>query len=222
MIEKNYALMNLPLNTYELQDYIIKINYQISKEEALAISNTIINVSDCFQIDPWLMMSLIQKESSFNKNATSPTGAAGLTQFTEIGLREVNDQLGFNGRAGATDAVTVYFSRKIKTCIKANWIDLWTRVKLKPNDPDFYNLMKVEIKKDITTSITYGAILLKTYLAYVANKNINSPQAMKRSEMYFEALQMYNGEPGDAKVQYAKDIFLNIQAAYPKPVDFKF
>ena len=47
-------------------------------------------------IDPEIFGNLIGAESSYNTNATSPTGARGLTQLTKIGTKEASNILGRN------------------------------------------------------------------------------------------------------------------------------
>lgn len=220
MIIKEYPLMNLRPTTAQLSKYIIRANYKVPPQEADEIAQNILNVSSCFDIDPWVLTALIQKESSFERNAMSPTNAAGLTQFTTIGFKEVNDQLGYRGRQGAPENVTLYFTSKIRGCIDPSWIDLWLRVSIVETDSSFYSLLKEELKKDTLAAITYGAILLKTYIVYVDSKE--SSEELSRSEIYYEALQIYNGEAGEAKVQYAKNVFKNLQDAYPSPIEFPF
>lgn len=214
--------MKLTPEEDNLVKYIIKTNYKISKEEALEISSNILKISSCFNLDPWILTGLIQKESSFKRDAVSPTNAAGLTQFTSVGFKEVNDQLGFRGREGASEGAILYFNTKINECVDPAWKNLWDKVSVAEDDPEFYNLLKEEIKKDIGVAITYGAILLKTYVAYVDLKNIRNNVELPTSQIYFQALQIYNGEEGDAKVKYAKAIFQNLKALYPTPVNFDF
>jgi hypothetical protein len=228
LVVKDYTLMSKILDESYLSAYIIKTNYRISKVEADTIATSIVRISKCFEIDPWVLTSLIQKESSFKRDAVSPTNASGLTQFTTSGFKEVNDQLGFRGKAAATEAAILYFNSQILSCVDTNWIDLWTKVGLPETDPEFYNTSKDLIKADIDLAVTYGAILLKTYVVYADLKNSKDPKDPKEdvptpmSENYFQALQIYNGEEGDAKVKYAKNVFLNLKSLYPVPVNFSF
>ena len=224
MVMKDYTLMKIIPSQIFIADHIVKTNYKIGRSEALDLAYNILKVSACFKIDSWVLTGLIQKESSFKKDAVSPTNAAGLTQFTSSGFKEVNDQLGFRGREGATENATLYFNSKIRDCIDPSWIDLWNRVDVPEVHPNFYNLLKEEIKRDTLTAVTYGAILLKTYVAYIDNKTkrMEGEADLPKSELYFQALQIYNGEEGDAKVKYAKNVFKNLQAAYPKQVIFPF
>ena len=221
-VTKNFSLMKRSPEADYLSDYIIKANYKIDRIEADEIAKHVVKISACFKIDPWVLTGLIQKESSFKRDAISPTNAAGLTQFTSSGFKEVNDQLGFRGKEAATEAATLYFNAQILECVDPNWVDLWVRVGVPETDPDFYNLSKEELKKDIQTAVTYGAILLKTYVAYADIRGSKLEIKPSMSETYFNALQIYNGEEGDAKVKYAKNIFVNLKAAYPVPVNFSF
>lgn len=216
---KDYTLMKLNPTQSHLANHIVKINPRVKRHEANEIAENVITVSSCFNVDPWILTALIQKESTFQKDAVSPTNAAGLTQFTTIGFKEVHDQLGYRGREGATENATLYFTSKIRNCIDASWVDLWARVDAPDTDPNYYNLLKEEIKRDIPTAITYGAILLKTYVAFVDSR---TEVELSRSELYYQALQIYNGEPGEAKVRYAKNIFRNLQGVYPAPIKFPF
>lgn len=222
---KDFKLMKLTPVKHDLAAHIVKINYKIPRVQAQEIAHHILKVSDCFKIDPWVLTGLIQKESSFNKDAVSQTNAAGLTQFTSSGLKEVNDQLGFRGREAATENAIIYFNSKIKSCIDPSWVDLWVRVELPETDPEFYRQLKEEIKRDIPTAITYGAILLKTYVAFIdtkTNRADGEEVDLPTSEIYFRALQIYNGEEGVAKVNYAKNVFKNLQGFYPNRVNFPF
>lgn len=239
-VVKDYTLFSSSPTIGFLTAYIVKTNPRVVRSEAREIASHILNVSACFEIDPWILAALIQKESTFEKSATSPTNAAGLTQFTTIGFKEVHDQLGYRGRAGASENATLYFTSKIRSCIDPSWVDLWARVDVPSTHPAYYNLLKDELRKDILTSITYGAILLKTYIAYVDNKSnnlglttnslttystnkaIENENLLSDSELYYMALQIYNGEPGEAKVRYAKTIFKYVQRAYPTPLTFPF
>lgn len=219
-VVKDFTLMRLAPTHGQIASHIIKANYKVNRTDANEIAENILKVSSCFLVDPWILTALIQKESSFQKNAVSSTKAAGLTQFTTIGFKEVHDQLGYRGRTGATENATLYFTSKIRNCIDPSWIDLWARVDISETDPNYYNSLKDILKDDVTAAVTYGAILLKTYLSFVDVRN--EEEDMTSSELYFKAMQIYNGEPGEAKVRYAKQIFKNLQDVYPNPVNFPF
>ncbi len=221
-VTKDFTLMSLTPEVDELSKYIVKANYKIPKDEALLIASNVLKISACFKVDPWILTGLIQKESSFKRDAVSPTNAAGLTQFTSSGFKEVNDQLGLRGRESATEVAINYFNTTIKECVDPNWIDLWTKPGVAEDHPEFYNLLKEEVKNDVPVAITYGAILLKTYVSYIDNKANKADLSLSTSEIYFQALQIYNGEDGDAKVKYAKNIFNHVKSMYPREFDFPF
>ena len=221
-VSKHFFMMKKAPEVNYLADYIVKSNYKIPKTDALDIATNIIKVSLCFKVDPWILAGLVQKESSFARDAVSPTNAAGLTQFTSSGFKEVNDQLGFRGKSEATDAAISFFNTQILECVDPHWVHLWIRIALPEADDNFYNNSKEEIKTDVQTALVYGAILLKTYVAYADMQAIKMEVQPSMSETYFQALQIYNGEDGDAKVNYAKNIFQNLKAIYPVPVNFSF
>ena len=221
-VAKDFTLMKIIPSKKFIAGHIVKVNYKVSKDDALDIAQNILKVSSCLKIDPWILTAMIQKESSFKKDATSPTNAAGLTQFTTSGLKEVNDQLGLRGRTGATENATLYYSARIRECIDPSWIDLWVKINVIEEDPTFYSLLKEEIKTNTTSAVVYGAILLKTFLAYVDNKTKDSEVKPLISEIYYQSLQAYNGEEGEAKVTYAQDVFRNLKKAYPNQVNFPF
>lgn len=222
LLSADYTLMKLTPTEESLAKDIKKINYKLSSEETTLYAKQILKVSQCFKIDPWVLTGLIQKESAFKKEAISPTGAAGLTQFTTLGFKEVHDQLGFRGREGASEAATQYLQSTLKGCIDESWVDLWNRIELKEEDPEYYNRLKKELMENSELAIVYGAILLKTYIAHTANRAERNESELQDSEIYFQALQIYNGEEGDAKVRYAKNIFINLKNIYPQEVNFPF
>lgn len=222
LVNQNYTLMKLSPLTLQIKEHIVKTNYKVPAREAEVIAKEILSVSSCFEIDPWILTSLIQKESSFVKHAVSPTGAVGLTQFTSIGIKEVNDQLGYRGREGAPEAVTLFFHERLRDCINPSWVDLWSRIEIRDEHPEFYKQLKEIIKNDGQSSIVYGAVLLKIYLAFVNYRNTYQVAPMKLSEVYFQALQLYNGEEGEAKLRYAKAIFKNLKLLYPNEVNFPY
>ena len=68
----------------------VKISEKV-KERELELRPYIENHSDTFGLDPNLVRALITQESRFIAEATSPTGAYGLGQFTGIGARQVQN-----------------------------------------------------------------------------------------------------------------------------------
>lgn len=217
IVEKDFTMMSESPTRNDIMSYIKRTNPRISYDTSEAIAENVIKVSECFGIDPWILTGLIKKESTFNPKAISPTNAVGLTQFTSAGINEVNDQLGLNGTTHASAESIEYFNNKIRSCIDPTWKHAWDRVSVQKDDPAFISEVKSLIMSDIELAVTYGGILLKTYLVVVDAK-----YDTKTSEIYFRALQIYNGEPGNAKVEYARAIFRNLKEFYPKKVNFNF
>ena len=221
-VMKDFTMLKLTPTQDHLVRYISAINKKVSRIEAETIASSVLTVSSCLKIDPWVLTGMIQKESSFQRTAVSPTNAVGLTQFTTSGIREVNDQLGLRGKSGATENAILYFNSRIRDCIDASWVDIWDPTPVGPDHDEFISFVKDEIVEDILPAVTYGGILLKTYVAYVDTRNAKSEETIPMSETYFQALQIYNGEPGMAKVKYAKTIFKHIKVLYPQKINFPF
>lgn len=216
----NYSLYRLKPTEEQINNHIKKVNPMLSSDERVELASNIIRITKCFGIDPWVFTGLVDKESSFRAKVVSPTGAAGLTQFTSIALKEVNDQLGLRGREGAHYKNIQYLNDKVKYCVNEGWVELWDRVSVESDHPDFYVQLKEELKNDIEASIVYGSILLKIYLSRINDRE--GDKNLKKSSIYFEALKIYNGEEGDNKIIYAKDVMRNSIEAYPKDVQFSF
>lgn len=216
-IYKHYTFVPLILDEIWLARQIRRGNPKLPESEVQILQKTIRKVSACFNIDAWMLTGLIYKESTFVKNAVSPTNAVGLTQFTTKGIMEVHDQLGHNGIIGAPEEITTYFRNKVYQCINPKWIDPWSMVKSLPGTTRFHNDIKNILKKDHLISVTYGAILLKTFLAYLDNRNDAENLKMTMPELYYNAFQRYNGEEGDAKVRYAQTIFKLVKGMHPWP-----
>ncbi len=222
LVEQKYYLFRLLPEQNYLAKYIVRANYMIKSAEAQQLAASIVRIAACFHVDPWVLTALIQKESSFVKDATSPTNAAGLTQFTTRGLKEVNDQLGLNGRVGTYVTNIAYFRDRILTCVNPNWVDLWDMVSTTQADETFFKDLKEVLKTDADMAITYGAVLLKTYTVSIEQAALKEGLQLSMSEKYFLGLQRYNGEPGEKKIDYAKQIFDIVENMYPNPVKFNF
>lgn len=183
-----------------------------------ALAARILEVANILLIDPRIFTALIRKESAFNMNAVSPTGAVGSTQITTIAVKEFMDQVGMTiqSRIDADKTAVAFFRDAIK--------------KLIPNlDPGVYNfqtqaqenqwaaMFKDWIKSSSSVQTAVGGLILKVYLGYQSKqigldtaKNIftatDASSLSARKDIYDKSLQMYNGEPGDAKVKYASSI----------------
>lgn len=216
----DFAFLNrkIYLDRPYLEKYIKRANYKLPEKEVKIIAQAIDRVATCLKVDSFLLAGLIHKESYYDKNAVSKSGAVGLTQFTSIGIKEVNDQLGINGIIGAPTDVTEYYRNKVYECINPKWVDVWDLVKVGKGHPKFYEEIKKVLKQNHLISVTYGGILLKTYVANMHNRNITENLRYSPAEIYYYALQAYNGEPGERKVNYAKKIFAFVHDMYPAPV----
>ncbi len=187
---KNYQMQDEDYNKRDFLSYILAENPAVELDDALAIVDGVIAVSNCFGIDAKLYLALIRMESNFAQKAISRTGAVGLSQFTSIGAQEVSDQLGQRGPNYANRKNTKYLNDIVNGCT-LNWQQLWTR-------SSRWAEQKLFFLDDIQLSLIYGAILLKIYLA----KNYNSDIETN----YYDALVNYNGEPGERKYWYARTI----------------
>ncbi|MFG1503363.1 transglycosylase SLT domain-containing protein [Halobacteriovorax sp. ZH5_bin.2] len=170
--------------------YILEQNPAVTAAEATLITERVIEVADQFGVDAKLFLALIRMESNFMREAVSPTGAVGLTQFTSIGAQEVSDQLGQRGPSYASLQNTLYLNNILLDGMP-EWSHLWLRERS-------WAQQKLLFLDDLDLSLVYGAILLKVYLA----KNYQDDLMAN----YYEALVDYNGEPGERKYWYARTI----------------
>lgn len=190
-VGSSYMVETAALDPVDLATYIRTANKGIDKATAATLAKDIKTVAKCFAIDPRLLAAQIQQESSFDTNAESPTGAAGLMQMTGIGIQEVEDQLGRRGTDQAGSKATKYFKGIVAGCAtKAFGEDfamrtmLWKRTKA-------VSIKKSLIKSEPRVGLVYGAIMLKTLLSKA--KTEDSERNMR--ELYERALSLYNGDP---------------------------
>lgn len=64
-----------------VRDYFDTRRVNLSPRELKVVSESILEVSDKYQISPQMIIALIETESSFDKNAISEKGAVGLMQL---------------------------------------------------------------------------------------------------------------------------------------------
>lgn len=198
-------------------DYFSEIN-GVSEEK---MAEEIVNSSYCFGTDPFVVASKIRQESKFDLRAISRTGAVGLTQMTEIGLKEILDQLGHRGEKYAEEDIYIFiakaidcyakdsvqellqgfpqintfFKSKVKTEYVASSIDAFKKW-FSYNSKYSPRQKKILIKRQLIL----GQLLLKIYLTY-------SYEALKNKSMhsvYDNALRMFNGDK--IKIRYAKEV----------------
>lgn len=193
-VEDNYQYYGQTTQS-DIEGFIKTSNKNLGSTTISSIAESIITAASCYEIDPVYLAGLIRKESTFKTKARSKTGAAGLTQMTGVGIKELRDQLGYRGNSYARKTNIAYFKITTEKCLGDDWQTFKTL---------FYTKSNTEVKKAFYNnskfSIFAGAILLKVYLA----------NATKSCDMcsipgtYRMALEQYNGDTH--KVKYALKI----------------
>ncbi len=194
-VEDEYLLYDTHLYWEDVKESIMQwsVEWRNTRYTRNQIAWKIYAISSCLNIDPIVYSSLIFTESNYISLAVSPTGAVGLTQFTNIGIKEVNDQLGRRGSSYAKTTSMRYFNSVIKNCISelngiSNYRKLWT-----------FKEQKKRLLENADHSLIYGAIYLKSLLS-VAKYESNQ---LDTQGLYFEALRRYNNDP-KVRDQYAR------------------
>ncbi len=204
----------------KVEDYIIanmagKESSEQRSKKATEIAYLIKKVADHFQVDPLIYLSLIRMESAFYyTNNLSNSGAVGLTQFVQIGLKEVFSQLGFLSDSNAPRKSIEFFQEayegmrkeikskfslisfsELKAVLKS--YNLSTKSELKS--------FKSLFKNDTPLQVIFGAVFLKTLVgrqcdrlgrSYCRDRSIHSSLSFKNKllSFYRKALIAYNGE----------------------------
>ena len=184
----NYEYYN-QVSESDIEKFIKVSNKKIDNLKARSLAESIISASSCYQIDPVYLTALIKKESMFVTKAKSSTGAAGLTQMTGSGLKELKDQLGVRGNKYARKSNIQYFNSTTKRCLGVEWNEF---------EDLFFNKSNMAIKnalyKSPKFSIYAGALLLKVYLSNATR----SCRSCDTSVIYKRALEQYNGDTNKA------------------------
>ncbi len=203
-------------DSLDISDFFIQMR-KLRKNRAnqtfddLDLSRFIITAASAVQIDPRVLFCLIRMESGFDEVAESPTGAMGLTQFTNQGLQEVYDQLGARGKAEAYGPTVEYWKALVPPLYEnlvADASNITDKTFDFPNATSGLLTGKKALKSNPVKAIIYGAILLKTNLAAV---RYSKPDLSMR-ELYIQALERYNGGTGllangkTEKVNYRESI----------------
>lgn len=152
------------------------------------LARKILIVSEEFGLDPFIFTSMIRKESTFQRRAVSPTGAAGLTQMTVPGIKEVNRQLGVPGPRYLFSDIDLFVVSLRQGCIAqrlgyGEWKPLYARTRHYPE-------MKRALMADPDTSLIYGAVLLRTLVFSLTTEVPGSALSLR----YRWALKRYNGD----------------------------
>jgi Soluble lytic murein transglycosylase and related regulatory proteins (some contain LysM/invasin domains) len=85
---KIIALIIILLAAFAVREVLYNISFPINYKEY------ILKYSDEYNIDPYLMMAIINTESRFNKDAASHKGAIGLMQLTEPTAEWIAESMG--------------------------------------------------------------------------------------------------------------------------------
>lgn len=176
------------------------------------LAREILYVSQCFDIDPIVYTGLIHTESHFNNSAQSSTGAVGFTQFTNIGLAEVHDQLGQRGKTGAIASTIEFWKTIFIGCIDPEWVPLWKRTAHLPTT-EIKSYQKKILKTDPNLSLAYGALLLKLYWGR-QSQLWEERDDITEYDVFLRALARYNGEPNGRAEVYAKKVLDRAQRLY--------
>lgn len=198
----------------KLTKYIEKFSSGRSQEliKNKRLAQEILHATSCFGIDPHVFTALIHTESHFNNSATSNTGAVGFTQFTNIGVREVHDQLGERGKKGAIASTIKFWQIIFTDCIDPEWMPLWKRT-LHLNESERRSYQKKIIKRDPTLSLAYGALLLKLYWGRQSQLWEDRDDVTKLG-LFLRALARYNGEPEGRAIIYAEKVIKRAKTLY--------
>ena len=78
------------LDYQTIYSYIRSIYKKVSDDDAKAISNSLVEYGKQYDLDPKLAAALMARESSFNKEAVSVTGARGLGQIKDFNYDHLN------------------------------------------------------------------------------------------------------------------------------------
>lgn len=173
------------------------------------------NIGKHFQVDPILFLSLIRMESAFfYTNNLSQSGAVGLTQFVQSGLKEVFDQFGVGSNPNTSKESQKYFEKAyegMREEIKDRYSYIpFKELKEKLSEFNLYKSsgllgFKKIFKENLPIQIIFGATFLKTLVArqcdkedkeYCINKNPYRDSEFKKKLLgfYRKSLIGYNGE----------------------------
>jgi len=193
-VKDNYQYYN-QVTQSDIESFIQTSNNKLKAATVSSLAKNILSAASCYEVDPVYLAGLIRKESTFKTKAKSKTGAAGLTQMTGAGIKELRDQLGNRGKSYARQSNITYFKSTSQRCLGFEW-DSFKDL--------FYNKSNLEVKKAFYNnkkfSIFAGAMLLKVYLANATK----SCEFCNMSGIYKIALEQYNGDTNRA--QYALKI----------------
>ena len=208
-IERNFQLKIIPKRRRLTTIVQRAINEANPKHQGLSVSDInqltrdVVNVSQCYGIDPVVYTGLIWRESNFKQSARSERNARGLTQMTSAGIEEVLDRLSptSHRRLG-------HLRSLVKRC-SPNFL---VRVPAKAS-ADTLAAWRNSVTFSRKDSLVMGALLLKLNLAQarIPHRKPND------FETYRAALEDYNGDP-KMKVQFATDVLALAKRMMALPV----
>ena len=88
-VDYNDNIKNEDIEYKTIYRYITSVFKKINKEEAKEIAENIVEYSKKYNLDPKLATALIARESAFNKEAISVTGAQGLGQIKNFNFKDL-------------------------------------------------------------------------------------------------------------------------------------
>ena len=168
------------------------------------LAKEIVRSSRCYGVDPIVVSALIWRESNFKPLARSDRGAAGLTQMTAPGIREVLDRLSPDStrRLG-------YLRGLVSRCHPT----IMFRVGSGAPDAEQVSNWKSALEQNHAEAVAFGVLLLKINLAATRPRVSFGEGAF---DHYREALERYNGDPV-IKERFAKDVLLLARRMWEPP-----
>lgn len=112
--EKNFFVVN---------DFIKNQNPKLDPKERELIALYIVKYSKNYDIDPKVTAALIARESSFNRNAISKTGAKGLGQIKEFNYEDLSISNPFNIKENINGTVLYLHKMRQKWSQKKNQLE---------------------------------------------------------------------------------------------------
>ncbi len=203
----------------DIADYINKIgkaggndNEKKNGMSNLVLAEKITRLGFCFGTDPYGIAAQIKKESTFERQRVSGTGAVGFTQMTGIAIDEVNDQLGNRGVNG-TIVENIPYLREAANCYLGTGMrfvpmfesGVIPKGKTVNGVAALLKRSKSYLRSHVDSDLIYGQITLKVHLARAKKKGLAGRQA------YIDAFKAYNGEPRGRAGKYATEVMTSMK-----------